>query len=112
MKEQRRTGRKHDPLMHLYRWTQWWGAPTNGSFQSNMIGSTPRIGSALLFCDMNPSITLDLKCTHQSTSDISFRLVITSHELQRVLIPRPGIIGLSFTDENGSNADWRTCFVR
>jgi hypothetical protein len=57
------------------------------------------------------SIELRLECIGQSSSNIQFRLAITSHEPHRILIPYPEITGLQFTDARGIGAQWYTCLL-
>jgi hypothetical protein len=54
------------------------------------------------------SIALNLECVGQTASQILLKLVITSHEPHRILIPFPQITGLQFTDAQRVDAEWGT----
>jgi hypothetical protein len=55
------------------------------------------------------SIALSLECVGQTASKILLKLVITSHEPHRILIPSPQITGLQFRDAKNVDAEWGTC---
>jgi hypothetical protein len=54
------------------------------------------------------SIELRLECSSQNEVMIRFRLSITNHEPDRILIPIPEVTGLQFTDATGTHAEWYT----
>jgi len=57
------------------------------------------------------SIALRLECVDQTASKILLKLVITSHEPHRILIPSPEITELQFTDAGGVDAQWGTSLM-
>ena len=54
------------------------------------------------------ALQLELELVEKTSSQILFKLVVGNDESHKVLIPRPEIIGLEFTDAKGVHAEWYT----